>query len=127
VQVYLSLDPLSTEYFLSPRKANQTRERAEELVSLLSDPSYTSPHIAAARAKLSVVESLLAWNASQGKGPWLLGDEPSHADACLWGWYAFSRLNKDTEQVWGHESLPRLGQWVKEVISKGIAKEEELY
>lgn len=126
MQVYLSLDPPSTEYFLF-RKTNQTRERAEELVSLLSDPSYTSPHIAAARAKLSVVESLLAWNASQGKGPWLLGDEPSHADACLWGWYAFSRLNKDTEQVWGHESLPRLGQWVKEVISKGFAKEEELY
>jgi len=121
-QVYAHIDEPSAEYFLRTRFSSD-HASMDRMTSSLSDPTFVSAQCAAARTRLQVVESLLKDN----KGGFLMGDEPTHADACLFGWYAFSRLNGDVVKgVWEHESLPMVGEWVERLVQR-LVKREELF
>jgi glutathione S-transferase len=90
------------------------------------DPEFVKTQLASARTRLQVVEDLLKYNKSSGKGGYLAGDEAGHADACLFGWYAFCRTNEVVVKgVWEDESLPEVKAWVARV-TKEFVKEGEL-
>jgi glutathione S-transferase len=75
-----------------------------------------------------VLESVLSYNASQSNGPFIGGKEPGHVDACVWGWYAFSRVNRQgTREIWENKELPRVGEWVTAIFDAGLAKEKDLF
>lgn len=77
----------------------------------------TQPRLA--REKLQLVEDLLKFH----KGNYILGGEASHADALVFGWYAFSSLNPILiKEVW--EGLPLVKSWAERI--KGLVGEEEL-
>ncbi len=77
-------------------------------------------HVEAAVAKLEVVNAMLTCEgggAGEGvsgrsgpksRGPvWLAGgDEPTHADFVLFGWYVFTRTagQRTTKEIWGAQS-----------------------
>jgi len=57
---------------------------------------------------------MLSRQKSKGNGLWLTGKGPSHADAELFGWYVFGKVNPVVvKEVWNHADLPLVGEWVK--------------
>lgn len=88
-----------------------------------SDPSYVTIRCAAVRSELKIIETLLG-----NDRVFLMGSDPSHADACLFGWYAFSRVNRDlVTEVWEHHSLPKVSRWVGSMLERGLANRNEMY
>ena len=117
------IDQPSKEYFLRTR-ANGEISKMEAMTSRMSEPSFIQTTCETGRARLKMIEDLLK---SRGSA-FLMGDQPSHADGCLFGWYAFSRLNQElVSGVWEHESLPEVKAWVERMIDRGLAKREDLY
>lgn len=57
---------------------------------------------------------------------WINGVSFSHADAAVFGWYAFSRVNPDAKEVWEGSGLERVGEWLKQFFDDGFVKEEDL-
>lgn len=85
----------------------------EAIKTDMCNPERQEKCFASARARLGLIESQLAYQKTQGKGAWI-GGEPSHADACVFGVYGWSRLNPAVvKNVWEHESLPNVREWVE--------------
>ncbi len=83
------------------------------LTKAATDKQYVDAQAANVRSKLQALEDKLQ---SQ---PFLSGQHAGHADASVWGWYATSqgiRLDGfDIDDIWRHESLPRVAAWVDAV------------
>ncbi|KAK4687271.1 hypothetical protein P7C73_g2852, partial [Tremellales sp. Uapishka_1] len=94
----------------------------------LSDKEITDKHYTATRAQLAVVEKTLQSKKDAGlKQLFLAGEKPTHADAVVFGWYAFSRVNPDIEaNVWRHASLPLVGEWLDALFASGVVKKDNL-
>lgn len=124
-QVFESLDDESTQWWIENRFKNDL-SISDQWKRNVTDPELVKKYTDQARDRLSIIQDLLQFNRDQGNGrTWLGGAYPSHADALLFGFYAFSRLNEDIKRlVWEHESLPLVRQWVKDVVS--LVGEEEL-
>lgn len=122
IQVYETLDAPSQEYFLESRFKND-KSKLDKMSSDASDPTFISETCANLRSRLNLIEKFL----ESDDRPFLLGKEPSHADASVFGWYVFSRLNKDlVKAVWEHENLPKVRAWVERMMETASVKKEEL-
>ncbi|WVQ81667.1 hypothetical protein IAT38_003792 [Cryptococcus sp. DSM 104549] len=121
--VYSVLDDESAAYFLRT-KFGDDKPRLLSLRDKLSDPEYVAAHWASVRKQIKTVESLLAKHKAAGKKLWLTGEAPTHADANVFGWYAFTRLSEDFREGWEHEDLPLVGEWIKNITE--LLGEEKL-
>ncbi len=120
------IDPPSKAYLVETR-VNGDISRMKTMIRNLSDESFLRSQCASARSRLQVIENFLG-RPNEARGSFLLGAKAGHADACLFGWYAFSRLNQDLVRgVWDHESLPNVREWVGRMLESGLVKREELY
>jgi glutathione S-transferase len=56
------------------------------------------------------------------------GKQATHADSIVFGWYMFTRVNRKVmlDQVWAHESLPNLQQWIKSLVDTGLVNQDDL-
>mgnify|MGYP002718881941 CR=1 FL=1 len=124
MQVYQSLDEPCRAYWIQSRfKGDESK--VAPFIANLTNAEFVETKTAAARARLAVLEELLEYQQSVGNGLWLSGKGPSHADAEVFGWYAFSRLNKElVAKVWEHDDLPKVREWVKAITA--IVGEDEL-
>lgn len=124
--VHGMLDDESARYFADV-KIGSARWRK---VSSMGETERTA-HVEAAVAKLEVVNAMLTCEGggvgegvsgrsrSKSRGPvWLAGgDEPTHADFVLFGWYVFTRAagQRTTKEIWGaHQAVWR---WVEALES----------
>jgi glutathione S-transferase len=99
--------------------------KVDKFLATADDPDFIAKQSSAARVKLDLIQKMLADQKSKGKPLWLVGDGPSHADAVIFGWYAFSQMNPVViKNVWEHEGLPLIHEWVKGV--KGLIEAGEL-
>ncbi|KAK8864725.1 hypothetical protein IAR55_001981 [Kwoniella newhampshirensis] len=90
------------------------------------DPTALADQLALARSRLSVVESLLAYKKEKEESLWLIG-KPSHADFCLFGWYASSSLHPAVEKgVWRHPDNPLVGEWLDLILASGLVDKSQL-
>ena len=72
---------------------------------------------------MKLLESFLA----ASDGPFLMGQEVSHADFSVSGAYAWCRMHKDMDQaVWRHHSLPKLGEWLDAMLQSGLVETRRL-
>lgn len=91
------------------------------------DPTFIEEKTTRARAQLQLVEDLLQREADRlgGEELWMVGGKPSHADAVVFGWYAYNRTSRDLiDQVWEHSSLPYVQRWLNSV--RGLIDESQL-
>ena len=115
-QVMQQLDPLSLEYYKSTRF--DSHAEAEEHMRSIDRSASTSPDnvkavIRDTQDRLRALEKILSYQVDAGKEPWMLG-EPSHADAVVFGWYAYTRINPvGCAELWGSDDLPLVKQWVE--------------
>ncbi|CAO1631976.1 unnamed protein product [Parajaminaea phylloscopi] len=115
------LDESSKAYFIQ-RKIGSAR--FEKSASMPAEERES--HIEAAVKVLATVEAALACSGSRstrghghelGGSQWLASTEmPSHADACLYGWYVYSRTAGAavTKALW-HTEHPNLSRWVNDM------------
>ncbi|PWN20797.1 hypothetical protein BCV69DRAFT_270501 [Microstroma glucosiphilum] len=119
-QIAQKLDEPSREYFIDSKIGQARFGRLSGL-----GEEEKEGHVQSAKKMLGIVESSLACEAAKadagsvqsGGNRWLAGTElPSHADACLFGWYCYTRSAGDaaTREIWfEHEHLKK---WVKDMI-----------
>jgi hypothetical protein len=121
------LDPLSLEYYKSTRYSSYAE--AEELMRSIDPAATSSPDkvkevIKDAQDRLRALEKILSYQVDAGKEPWMLG-EPSHADAVVFGWYAYTRINPvGCDELWGSDDLPLVKRWVE--LARGVVGEAGL-
>lgn len=61
-------------------------------------------------------------------GLWFGGAGFSHADAVVFGFYCWLRLNPDLRtKVWESEQLPSLGKWLEGMKARFVKSPDELY
>jgi glutathione S-transferase len=124
--VLSAVDDKSREYFIESRLQGD-HSKVEPLLANCDNPETIKSTCEKARAKLQLVEMMLKYAKSTfgSDGLWLTGGKPSHADAMVFGWYAFCRMNPELiKGVWEHESLPNIGEWLKGC--KGLINESDL-
>ncbi|KAE8244254.1 hypothetical protein A4X13_0g6727 [Tilletia indica] len=112
------LDEESREYFINVKNG---KDQFEEWSS--ASPAQRKEHIDSLIRGLAPIEAMLAAkprkdNFSRPTPNWLAGGpEPTHADACLFGWYVFSRADPSAcKAVWESEWLPEVGKWVRAML-----------
>lgn len=118
------LDAESEDYFIHRKVGTQ---RFNKLAGLSEQERDT--HVQGAIKVLGVIEAALTASparveASSSSSPsssstsrWLAGtQEPSHADACLYGWYVYTRAAGPvvTRSIWS-SAHPRIAAWVVEM------------
>ena len=120
-QIHQRQDAPSAEYFLK-NKLGGNQTKLDTFTANLTSPTVIATQCAAARARLGFIEAFLA--SPTCEGGYLGGASPSHADACLFGVYAFSRFNPDiVGGVWEHEDLKHVREWVRRMTEgpmKGV-------
>ncbi|KAK0559097.1 hypothetical protein OC844_004651 [Tilletia horrida] len=113
------LDEGSREYVIDDRL---TKPRFEAMQAALSSPEKRADNAEQIIKKLAPIEALLAAQPlglsppapSSSSGPWLAGTaEPTHADACLFGYFVLTRADPAAHKaIWETaESLPLLRKW----------------
>ncbi|CAD6897151.1 unnamed protein product [Tilletia caries] len=115
------LDEDSRDYFINKKL---TKARFDQMAS--ATPAQRSERIQQVIKNLGPMEMMLclkpraqATDAANASGVnWLAGGaEPTHADACLFGFYAFSRADPGAcKAIWEADSLPNLGKWVRAML-----------
>ncbi|WVR06725.1 hypothetical protein IAU60_003757 [Kwoniella sp. DSM 27419] len=124
--VYDKLEPACKEYFVKSKFGGK-QEALDAIRKRWETESEVKSQQAAARGKLAVVEQLLKLKKERGQPLWLAGEGPSHADACLFGWFAFSSLQPGVEEgIWRHEENPTVGEWLDLVFSSGLVDRKDL-
>ena len=112
--VHAMLDEESASYFAEVKIG---KVRWTKVVAMSKEER--DAHVAQAVAKLEVVNAMLTCEgeASGGKAEkegWLAGgEEPTHADFVLFGWYVFTRAagERVTKEIWwAHKAI---GRWVE--------------
>lgn len=105
---WLRLDKDCRDYFIETKLGNNRGSMKDQLKAL-EDPSKLEQFGVAARSKLQLIEKYLS-----EKGPFLLGEKPSHADSALFGWYCSSQVHPDVDRlIWKHADLPHVDKWAE--------------
>lgn len=109
------LDPASKDYFINSKLGSAKYNRA-----LNATGAEKAAHIESAQKILTSVESTLALGGHRSPTgqKWLAAtDQPSHADACLFGWYVYTRPAGQavTREVWN--AHPHVAAWVKDMLA----------
>ncbi|OWZ65757.1 hypothetical protein AYX15_02824 [Cryptococcus neoformans] len=122
--IFELFDEPSKNYFIKSKFGGDL-SRFEAHKSKFSDPSNINAQLTAARTRLAVIETLLGYKKEKAEPLWLSG-KPSHADFCLFGWYAASRINPAVERgVWRHEENPLVGEWLDLILRSGLVDQAQ--
>ncbi|CAO1627004.1 unnamed protein product [Sympodiomycopsis kandeliae] len=111
------LDAQSKDYFINSKLGVHRYQRA-----LSATQEEKASHIEAAKKMSLSVEAALAQNEARTsrqvtRSKWLAGTlEPSHADACLFGWYVYTRPagHAVTREIW--HSHPHIANWIQNML-----------
>ncbi|CAK9780851.1 hypothetical protein CC85DRAFT_328561 [Cutaneotrichosporon oleaginosum] len=110
--LYQAQAPTSQAWFLKI-KLGGDQAKIDMLCQAVLDAQYVDAQAANVRSKLQSIEEKLR------DAPFLAGERAGHADASVWGWYASTRAisiqGLDIDDIWRHESLPRVAAWVDAV------------
>jgi len=120
------LDDASQPVYLK-YKANNDLRALEAGANRFHDEQWVEAQSSTARARLQILEDLLKSYTNQDSPCWINGKGLSHADFLVWGWYNFSRLNKDLRaKVWEHPSFPEIQQWLENMKATGLIEDGDL-
>ncbi|WVQ77890.1 hypothetical protein IAR50_007595 [Cryptococcus sp. DSM 104548] len=121
--MYYRLDPSSAVYYLRT-KFGDDLPSLESLAQKASDPAYASSQWALVRSALKPIDKLLEAHGAKGKKLFFDGEKPTHADAIVFGWYAYARLVDGWEEGWESEDTGYVGKWLRNMTE--IVSEKEL-
>ncbi|ODO08331.1 hypothetical protein L198_00055 [Cryptococcus wingfieldii CBS 7118] len=122
--MYFRLDPDSAAYYLRSRYNNDI-PTLERRVKEVSEPSYIASQWALLRSHLKPLNILLGEHEAKGKRLFFDGEGPTHADAAVFGWYAFTRENEGWREGWESEEIGYVKKWLGNMIEL-VGGEKEL-
>ncbi|OCF43031.1 hypothetical protein I317_03124 [Kwoniella heveanensis CBS 569] len=124
--IFDQFDAPSKEYFIKS-KFGGDQAKHSGLVEKFKDSSALEAQLSSARKQLATIESLLSYKKEKGQPLWLIGSGASHADFCLFGWYASSSLHPAVENgVWRHDENPLVGEWLDLILGSGLVDKKQL-
>ena len=105
-----------------------TPQKSKRCKTVSTTPSGVATQQSAARKRLRTIEVHLAGKQrDDGRMVWMMGDKASHADAAVFGIYAFGRMGRKwTEPVWKCDELPCVGRWVEGMLASGLVDVDQL-
>jgi glutathione S-transferase len=114
-QTCASLPPASASaaYFQKTRFGSEAG--FHDALAASNDPTAAGEHFASARKSLKLINTMLVFQHTQGKK--FIGGDFSHADAAVFGWYAWSVqfAPEFRTEVWEHEDNKEVKDWVGEM------------
>lgn len=118
-QVYDRCDQPSKVHFLKTKHNNDPKAMSD-FFTQLDEPQARSNQVAAAIKALKPLETALS-----AGGPFVGGEEASHADAAVFGWYAFHKRNepKSAKEIWESDELPGVRAWVGRVLERFVKED----
>ncbi|WRT68152.1 uncharacterized protein IL334_005127 [Kwoniella shivajii] len=126
ISITSHFDSPSKSYFIKSKFAGDITKHSA-LVNKFSNSEELETQLAAARSRLSAIESLLKYKKEKGEPLWLIGSNPSHADFCLFGWFASSSLHPSVEkEVWRHKDNETVAEWLDLVLESGLVDKAQL-
>ncbi|WWC90318.1 uncharacterized protein L201_005251 [Kwoniella dendrophila CBS 6074] len=120
-------DSESKTYFIKSKFGGDIRKHSE-LIDKFEIKEELEKQLSAARNRLNVINDLLKYKKENKEQLYLLGgNQPSHADFLLFGWYTSSTLHPAVEKgVWRHEDIPLVGEWLDLILDSGLVDKAHL-